>query len=55
MNFPFQILELELESLFYKGRDDQARRAVLASVLDEMVQSSFSAVNSHTFGCEVAH
>ena len=30
------------------------RRAVLASVLDEMIPLSLSVVNSHTFGCEVA-
>ena len=36
MNFPYQILELELESLFIfdKRWDEKPRRAVLASVLD---------------------
>ena len=34
MNFPYQILELELESLLYKRWDEKPRRAVLASVLD---------------------
>ena len=34
MNFPYQILEFELESLFHKRWDEKPRRAVLASVLD---------------------
>ncbi len=55
MNFPYQILELELESLFYKRWDEKPRRAVLASVLDSMVPLALSAVSSHTSGCEVAH
>ncbi len=35
MNFPYQILEYELESLFtfYKRWNEEARRAVLVSVL----------------------
>ena len=40
---------------FYQRWDEKPRRAVLVSVLDEMVLLSLSAVNSHTFGCEVAH
>jgi len=48
MNFPYQILEFELESLFYKGRDEKLRRGkptVLASVLDSMIPLSLSAMN----------
>ena len=54
MNYPYQILELESLLIFYNRWDEKPRRAVLASVLDEMVPLSLSAVNSHTFDFEVA-
>ena len=40
---------------FDKRWDEKPHRTVLASVLDSMVPLSLSAVNSHTFGCAVAH
>ena len=46
MNIPYQILELEPEPLLILTRNEMENHAVLASVLDEMVPSSLSAVNN---------
>ena len=46
MNIPYQILELEPEPLLILTRNEMENPAVLASVLDEMVPSSLSAVNN---------